>query len=82
VLKRLSEAAGKVSVRIAVNKQKDKSVADLKLLASAGPSPTPLSLSLLLCSTFIFTFRAFGTRFYPKRLVLLRTHLGETFDPK
>ncbi|KAG7263898.1 hypothetical protein CRUP_027499 [Coryphaenoides rupestris] len=36
VLKRLSEAAGKVSVRIAVNKQKDKSVADLKQLASAG----------------------------------------------
>ncbi|CAL8352566.1 unnamed protein product [Lota lota] len=36
VLKRLGELAGKLSVRIAVNAQQDKSAADLKLLASYG----------------------------------------------
>ena len=38
VLKRLGDLAGKLPVRIAVNAQKDKLTADLKLLASYGQS--------------------------------------------
>ena len=38
MLKRLGDLAGKLTVRIAVNAQKDKSAADLKLLASYGES--------------------------------------------